>query len=196
MDLNVGHGTVSEPLRWGRALRHEHLRQPISRSRPALTIQIRRLKPRDTDALIELSVRAWAPVFASLAQVLGPTLDGMLHPDWRHSQQAAVRAVCDADDTDVWVAIDKRPAVGFVVTTIADPDRGTGAIEMIAVDPDAQRRGIGLALTERALTHLRTQGMKVAVVESGGDPGHQPARLLYQRAGFINLPIARYFQPL
>jgi hypothetical protein len=38
--------------------------------------------------------------------------------------------------------------------------------------------------------------MTIAVVETGGDPGHAPARELYAATGFTVLPIARYFQPL
>lgn len=38
--------------------------------------------------------------------------------------------------------------------------------------------------------------MDIAVVETGGDPGHVPARRTYEAAGFTLLPIARYFQLL
>jgi hypothetical protein len=38
--------------------------------------------------------------------------------------------------------------------------------------------------------------MDIAVVETGGDPGHTPARALYGDVGFTLLPIARYFRLL
>ena len=38
--------------------------------------------------------------------------------------------------------------------------------------------------------------MDIAVVETGGDPGHAPARAAYEAAGFTPLPIARYFRLL
>jgi hypothetical protein len=38
--------------------------------------------------------------------------------------------------------------------------------------------------------------MTVAMVETGGDPGHAPARDLYEQIGFTLLPIARYFKAL
>jgi ribosomal protein S18 acetylase RimI-like enzyme len=71
-----------------------------------------------------------------------------------------------------------------------------GAIEIIATDPDQQRRGIARALTAVALDHMRAAGMDIAVVETGGDPGHAPARETYSATGFTLLPIARYFQLL
>jgi len=38
--------------------------------------------------------------------------------------------------------------------------------------------------------------MKVAMVETGGDPGHAPARHVYEKAGYTLLPIARYYKNL
>ena len=71
-----------------------------------------------------------------------------------------------------------------------------GAIEIIGVDPDYQRRGISSRLTQIATDHMRKNGMDIAVVETGGDPGHLPARAAYEAAGFTLLPIARYFRLL
>jgi hypothetical protein len=34
------------------------------------------------------------------------------------------------------------------------------------------------------------------MVETGGDPGHAPARHVYEKTGFTLLPIARYFKAL
>lgn len=38
--------------------------------------------------------------------------------DWRVSQQEAVEAVCAADDTNVWVAVDRDSAVGFLAAKL------------------------------------------------------------------------------
>jgi ribosomal protein S18 acetylase RimI-like enzyme len=67
---------------------------------------------------------------------------------------------------------------------------------MVAVDPARQGQGIGTALTTFALERMRAAGMAVAMVETGGDPGHAPARSTYEKAGFRLLPIARYFKKL
>jgi ribosomal protein S18 acetylase RimI-like enzyme len=86
--------------------------------------------------------------------------------------------------------------VGFVTTGVFDPELRMGEISMLAVDPDHQTGGIGTALTEFALDRLKDAGMRIAMVETGGDPGHAPARRTYERAGFTLLPIARYFKNL
>ena len=95
----------------------------------------------------------------------------------------------------MWVAIDAGCTVGFVAVK-CHAALSMGEIYMLAVDPDYQRRGIGTALTAFALERMRDAGMSVAMVETGGDPGHAPARHTYEKVGFGLLPIASYFKKL
>jgi ribosomal protein S18 acetylase RimI-like enzyme len=103
--------------------------------------------------------------------------------------------VCAAEDTKVWVAIDAGTTVGFVAVKFHSAPH-MGEISMIAVEPDYQHRGIGTALTAFALDRMRDAGMSVAMLETGDDPGHAPARRTYEKVGFGLLPIARYFKKL
>ena len=86
--------------------------------------------------------------------------------------------------------------MGFVAVALNAFHERMGVIEIIGVDPDYQRRGVGARLTEFAADHMQRCGMDIAVVETGGDPGHAPARALYGDVGFTLLPIARYFRLL
>jgi ribosomal protein S18 acetylase RimI-like enzyme len=158
--------------------------------------RIRPFDDRDAEAVVDLSLRAWAPVFASLEQVLGSEIFRRMHPDWREDQQRAVEDVCAEKKERVWVAEVDGTAVGFVAIELHHPERSMGEISMLAVDPDHQGGGIGTALTEFALERLEDAGMKVAMVETGGDPGHAAARRTYEKAGYVLLPIARYFKNL
>jgi ribosomal protein S18 acetylase RimI-like enzyme len=158
--------------------------------------RIRLFEDQDAEAVVDLSLRAWAPVFASLEQVLGSEIFRRLHPDWREDQRRTVENVCASKKAQVWVAAVNGSAVGFVAVEIFDPERSIGEISMLAVDPDHQGGGIGTALTEFALDKLKDAGMRVAIVETGGDPGHAAARRTYEKAGYVLLPIARYFKNL
>jgi ribosomal protein S18 acetylase RimI-like enzyme len=152
--------------------------------------------PRQLDAVIRLSLRAWTPVFDSIEKAMDLDVYREFYPDgWRVSQQNAVEEVCAAEDTKVWVAIESGSTVGFVAVKL-DSESRMGEIYMVAVDPDYQRRGIGTALMEFALDSMKVAGMSVAMVETGGDPGHAPARCTYEKLGFGLLPIARYFKKL
>ena len=162
----------------------------------SLQPQIRPFEDRDAQAVVDLSLRAWAPVFASLEQVLGSEIFKRMHPDWREDQQRAVEDVCTAQRKRVWVAEVDGTVAGFVAIELHHPERNMGEISMLAVDPDYQGGGIGTDLTEFALERLAEAGMKVAMVETGGDPGHAAARRTYEKAGYVLLPIARYFKNL
>jgi ribosomal protein S18 acetylase RimI-like enzyme len=158
-------------------------------------VEIRRLRPDDVDAVVELSLRAWTPVFASLREALGDEIFLRLSPDWERSQSEAIRSSCLGEDSTFVAVADGRP-VGFATVSLNVFHKGMGAIDMIAVDPAYQRRSIGSQLTSFASDYMRDEGMDIALVETGGDPGHAPARATYDAAGFTLLPIARYFRLL
>lgn len=153
---------------------------------------IRPLAPADIAAVVEFSLRAWAPVFESFRAVLGERVYQALYPDWSSSQARDVEAVCQDDAAAVWVAEQQGRPVGYVAVRI-DADAQTGEIYMLAVDPSVQRQGIGTALTSFAVQQLRDAGVGLAVVGTGGDPGHAPARRVYEKAGFVGLPLVRYY---
>ena len=115
--------------------------------------------------------------------------------DWRMSQQKAVENVCAAKDINVWVALDTGSTVGFVAVKL-DSESSMGEIYMVAVDPDHQGRGVGSTLIKFALAWMKDAGMSIAMVETGGDPGHAPARQTYEKLGFGLWSVARYFKKL
>ena len=147
------------------------------------------------EAIVALSLRAWAPVVASIEQAMDPEVYREHHLDWRVTQRQAVEAVCTDEDVRVWVATEGSRTLGFTALKLHAEDR-MGEIYMIAVDPDAQRRGIAKALTEHALAWFAEAGMTTVMVETGGDPGHAPARRTYESTGFRLLPVARYFKKI
>jgi GNAT superfamily N-acetyltransferase len=161
-----------------------------------MEMQIEPYDAQQLDTVIRLSLRAWTPVFESIQNVLDADVYRAFYPDnWRVIQQKAVEDVCAAEDTNVWVAIADGSTVGFVAVKL-DSESSMGEIYMVAVDPDFQGHGIGSALIEFALAWMKNAGMSVAMVETGGDPGHTPARRTYEKLGFRLLPIARYFKKL
>src|SRR3712207_7061649 len=143
--------------------------------------RIRPFDDRDGEAVVALSLRAWAPTFASLERVLGSEIFRRQHPDWREDQRRAVEEVCAAKKGRVWVAEVGASVVGFVAVELYHPERGMGETSILAVDPDHQGGGFGTALTEFALDRLKDAGMTVAMVETGGDPGHAAARRTYEK---------------
>lgn len=134
--------------------------------------RIRPFEDRDAEAVVDLSLRAWAPVFESIERVLGPEIFGRQYLEgWREDQRRDVEDVLAANEGWVWVAEVDGTAVGFVAVELDHPERGMGETSMLAVDPEHQGGGVGTALTEFALDRLRDAGMGVAMVETGETPG-------------------------
>jgi GNAT superfamily N-acetyltransferase len=158
-------------------------------------VGIRSFEVTDTDAVVDLSLRAWAPVHISIREALGPEINDALQPDWRAMQQRDVEEVLSAPARNVWVADVDAIVAGFVAVRIHD-DRRIGEIDMLAVDPPRQGAGIGTTLTKFALDWIRASGISVAMVGTGADPGHAPARRTYEKAGMKFVPMSRYFMKL
>jgi ribosomal protein S18 acetylase RimI-like enzyme len=160
-----------------------------------MSIFVRPATPADVDNLVALALRAWEPVHASMATVLGDDLNTRIYPDWAASQASDVSNACADPNLQVSVAIDAERVVGFVAVMI-DSATTTGEVDMIAVDPASQGRGVGHQLTEHALSQMRDAGCDLAVIATGGDEGHATARALYESEGFTPLPLVRYYRHL
>ena len=160
-----------------------------------MTPAIRALTEADTEAVVRLSLRAWAPVFASFQQVLGDQIYHRIYPDWLESQAEEVAKVCHEHRGTTWVAVAGDEPVGFVAV-VYGPEPRTGEIEMLAVDPAHQRQGIAGTLITFAVDRMREAGCRLAAIGTGGDPGHAPARRAYEKAGFTAMPQVRYYKAL
>lgn len=161
-----------------------------------MNLQIRPFVPNDINDIVELSLLAWEPVFTTWEKILGADLYPIaIYPDWRKGQQETVEKVCNDEKIATWVAEVDGKVVGFVAYELNDTNK-VGEVQMLAVHPEYQNHGIGTELNTFALQKLKEGGMKLAVVGTGGDEGHAPARRSYEKAGYTGLPLVRYYKAL
>ncbi|MBV9258774.1 MAG: GNAT family N-acetyltransferase [Ktedonobacteraceae bacterium] len=165
-----------------------------------MNLHIRPFSPDDMEEVVQLSLLAWAPVFHSFEQVLGTRIYSHLFPDWKKTQRAVVEKICrEHEKTLVWVAEAHGKITGFIAYTLDSQENdqeNTGEVELLAVHPEFQNHGIGTELNRFVLEKMKENGIKLAIVGTGGDPGHAPARRTYEKAGYTALPIVRYYQDL
>jgi GNAT superfamily N-acetyltransferase len=146
--------------------------------------------------VLDLTVRAWAPVFARTRHAVPGFVYRSFYPDgWQARQVGDVSAILDAEPQNVDLALVEDRLAGWVCTRLHPEDR-MGEVFVLAVDPRHQRRGIGTALMQHSFGRISAAGMGMAMVETGDDPGHAPARAAYEAAGFERWPVARYFKDL
>ena len=152
--------------------------------------------PALREQIIALSLRAWSPVFEGMKKAVPSFVYRSFYPNgWKHRQRTDVARFLDDEGERVRVAIADGRVLGWVGIRCHDEDR-LGEIYMLAVEPGDQRNGIARILIKHAEDTLRGEGMKLVMVETGGDPGHAPARACYENAAYETWPVARYFRRL
>ena len=120
-------------------------------------------------------------------------------PLWPITRPEFLQAVITDHSTyragDHWVAEASGRLVGFVATQV---ERGnatknpSGGIAVLLIDPPRQRQGLGSALHQTALDHLKQMGMRQAKLGGGGVsrfwpgvPGNLPgARAFFESQGW------------
>jgi ribosomal protein S18 acetylase RimI-like enzyme len=160
-----------------------------------MTVTIRPMVEADIEAILDLSIAAWEPVFASFRQVLGTTIYTHIYPDWQRQQREGVEGVL-RDEKHTTLVADVDGAIAGFIAYKFNAGEQAGEVELLAVHPDYQQRGIGTELNGFVLREMKAKGYKLAVVATGGDPGHAPARKAYEKAGYTALPLVRYYQAL
>lgn len=94
-------------------------------------------------------------------------------------------------ECSVLVALDDQDEVVGAVTYVPGPDTAmsefsdaeAAGIRMLAVRPDAQRSGVGRALTRACLDLARAQGRQRVILHS--TEAMATARRLYEKLGFV-----------
>ena len=152
--------------------------------------------PRYRAELLALSLRAWEPVFPLVQEAVPSFVYDCFYPQgWQARQYDDLASVIDDEPESVDVAVDGDTPVGWVCTRL-HPNDDMGEVYVLVVDPAQQRAGVGRALLDRSFARVRSAGMRMVMVETGDDPGHAPARSVYEKSGFERWPVARYFKDL
>ena len=160
-------------------------------------LKIRTYQPEDLPRVLDITIAAWEPVFASFMHLLGADIFALVYPDWREEKRQALTSQCAAEHGEhITIAEWEGYVAGFIVY-YCNTNTGIGEISHNAVDPAYQNKGIATALYMRVLDDMKSRGMRCAQVSTGGDPSHAPARRAYEKAGFQHaLPGVNYFQLL
>src|SRR5690606_13817349 len=153
-------------------------------------------RPEFREQVLDLAIRAWEPVFAKTRNdVPRFVYDNFWPHGWKTRQEAEVSALLDSRPEGVWLTFQNNQLAGFVGLAFHPEDR-MGEISIVAVSPEYQRQGIGKKLMAFAERKIREAGMRMVMVETVGDSGHEPARCTYEALGYQQWPVARYFKEL
>lgn len=161
-----------------------------------MTIAIAPFEESYRRQIVQLSIRAWAPVFSELKGSVASYVYDAFYPDgWATRQAAEIEGFLSKEGEHVWVAVEGAVVLGWIGIRL-HPASSMGEIYIVATDPARQREGIATRLIETASIHMRAAHMKIVMVETGDDPGHAQSRATYESIGFERWPVARYFRQL
>lgn len=153
---------------------------------------IRRLESGDTARILDIAAAAWEPIYDGYREQLGDELFEAFYHDFRERKRRNVQN--DIQEGNCLVALIDEKVVGFASYTM---EGKIGEIKANAVCPQWGGHGIGSMLQNRVLEELRMAGCRFAIVETGLDDAHAPARRAYQKNGFEkSLASVKYFQKL
>lgn len=163
---------------------------------PATTV-IRPARAEDAARLQLIREAAFAPVFASFRSILGDHIYDLAQARDDEAQAGLLASLLAPESGwEVYVAELAGEVVGFVSVQL-NPETHVGEIGLNAVHPNFSGRGVGTTMYEFAVGRLKETGMLVAVVATGGDPSHAPARRAYAKVGFdVQIPSVWMYRKL
>lgn len=158
---------------------------------------IRSFLQHDLAPLTELTIETFRPFYEdSFRPVVGGFVFANQHGDWRDDYRRQVAELHDPGQHKYVAIAEIDGAIAGYVAWRIDPARRSGSITILAVSAEHRRQHAGTALCEHAFGELRTRGAEVAVIGTGGDRFHAPARALYERLGCTPFPVAVYYRQL
>lgn len=158
-------------------------------------MQIRDCTTLDLPALTELTIETFRPLLAGSLVQLRPEVTAHDHGHWEDDYRHEVPSLLAPDEGRfITLAEEHGKPLGYVGWNITDGS--SGRLEMVAVHPNARRRGVARALCLAALARLEQLAVTVVHIGTGGDEFHAPARALYESLSFIPYPTVDYARSL
>ncbi|MEV6521966.1 GNAT family N-acetyltransferase [Longispora sp. NPDC051575] len=157
-------------------------------------MRLRAFRQHDLARLTELTIATFGPFLKDgFRPVVGELVFANQHGDWRGDYRTLLADLHEPDQHKHVVVAEIDTTVAGYVAWSVDPDHRNGRVVILAVDAGHRRHGLGAALCGHALDQMRAAGAEVAVIGTGGDEFHAPARALYESLGCVGYPVAMYY---
>jgi ribosomal protein S18 acetylase RimI-like enzyme len=158
---------------------------------------IRAFKSDDLPVMQSIRKRAFQPIYDSFRSLVGEDVFRLEFSDWDQAQGDYLQSICATNSgKEIYVATVDEAVVGFIGLSMNRACR-RGEIDLNAVDPEHQGKGIGEFIYRFAIRRMQDAGIKVVKVSTGADSSHVQARRAYEKAGFnVFIPSIMMYQKL
>jgi len=161
---------------------------------------LRHASDEDLEAIDELTVESYRPIFESYLSMLGEDCYEAVRLEpgltWKQRKTQQNRRLYDEHPTQLWVLEENGDVFGFVSFWLFR-DSSYGHIDNNGVRADRVGQGWATFMYRHVLDHFRELGLRFAHVDTGLDDAHIPARRAYEATGFDRqVPTVEYWQDL
>ena len=155
-------------------------------------IEIMPAREEHVEDCVRISLAVYEHIHDVYREHLGTDIHDTVMKEWRKNKADSIREQQSGEHA--FVALLDGKVVGFAAFSIQGE---LGIIGNNAVDPEYRGNGIAGLLYQRLLKGIRENGARYAMVRTGGDEGHAPARKAYEKLGFKKfLPSVEYYMDL
>lgn len=153
--------------------------------------------PLDVPRLIDIAIETFRPFYEDYVHpLMGDEVFRHQHGNWQADYQKDIPTL-HAPDEGRYIAVAEMDAsvVGFVSWRVGiKPSHGE--IYLLAVLPTYRRLDVGHELCTHAIDAMKSGGVDVVEIGTGGDDFHAPARALYESLGFTMIPVVAYLKQI
>ena len=105
----------------------------------------------------------------------------------------AADALNGQNKSERWLVIEDKEPVGIAYLAPERMTEGTWNLYLIAIHADRQGRGVGSRLVAHIEAALASEGHRILLVETSGNPEFQATRQFYLKNGYIQEACIREF---
>ena len=145
-------------------------------------MMIRAYRESDRDAVREIAAVCFEGV--SIDHNIEKKFGLIGGKDWRWRKKRQIDDDLDANSGGFFVAETGNSVIGYI-STLVDRESKIGSIPNFSVLPGHQKKGVGEALANAAVTYLKEQGMEYARIETLEQ--NAVGRHFYPKLGFIEV---------
>ena len=161
---------------------------------------LRQAKEKDLSRIDEITVICYSAIYESFVENVGKDIfQGIYFKSelpWPKSKTIQNHNLFAEHPDWLWVLEDQDNIFGFVSFKLK-PEKNYGLIDNNGVLPAYAGQGWGKFMYRHVLKHFRSAGLRFALVETGLDDAHIPARRAYEGVGFDHQDrITVYYQDL
>ncbi len=163
-------------------------------------VVLRYAEKKDFPEIDEITVVCYSEIYESFVQRVGEEVFKGIYfnPElpWPESKTTQNHKLYSEHPEWIWVLENQEGVFGYV-SFILRPEKNYGIIENNGILPSYTGEGWGKYMYRHVLKFFRSSGLRFALVETGLDDAHIPARRAYEGVGFDHQDrITVYYQDL